>query len=210
MAPRRRKYTRKRRARKGRRISKAFTAKVKKVMTRVVERKVRVTAATVSPTSTPSILLMNGVPQGDGRQNRDGDMINEYSLVLTGAISWAASDNNAGFRLVVVRDHQQVADSPPLAMDVFGIGTPSIFAQLSVTSAGRFSIVADRIVYQHTNMERVRLRPIYLRIRQKVKYNGSLDGDIQKNGLYLFIWSTQVSPDEPAFSYEQMFRYTDP
>lgn len=138
---------------------------------------------------------------------RDAQQI--YLLKLYGSIY---VDNNASalattVRVVFVLDRQQVADTTPSYGDIFE--TTSVMSQLSATlNPGRFKILKD-IKFQVSNGNNNRIMKTFaLRLGMKQYYNGATSTDIQKNGVYMFIWSDK-STNLPTYGYNLRLQYYD-
>ncbi len=108
---------------------------------------------------------------------------------------------------MLVWDNQQVADTAPTALQIFGSATPTLFSHLNPESHGRFTIISDRTVYQSTVKLRQPLK-IIKRLSRHVRFNGAAATDLQKNGLFLVIYSNEAT-NTPSVQFQSFFRYVD-
>ena len=131
-----------------------------------------------------------------------------YSRKLYGSLY---IDNNSAalattVRVAIVMDMQQVADTPLSFGDVFG--STSVMAQLNLTSPGRFKILWDRKISVTSQGNSRKMINLVVPIKKKIYYNGSASTDIQRHGIYMFIWSDKAT-NLPTYGYNIMHQYYD-
>lgn len=120
-------------------------------------------------------------------------------------------DNNASalattVRIAIVQDKQQVKDTGINQDDVYE--STSVMSQLSEKAFGRARILYDKKFQVNSSGKSRDMRTIVLKVKSKIYYNGSLSTDIQKNGLYMMIWSDK-STNLPGYGFDLRLQYYD-
>lgn len=168
--------------------------------------------ADISPqTSTPSSTpitpgMLNGIAQGDGVSARDGNSIKMTSLYLRYYASINASATNTQLRFVIVKDNQQVSDTSPSWSDVFT--STSTVSHLNVNTLGRFSILRDVVLDLNDVSNPNCSGEIYLKLNDHCRYNGTASTDMQKNGIYIMMVSSE-STNTPSLLWTSRVNYID-
>lgn len=139
---------------------------------------------------SPYVLNLTAIGQGDNTAQRTGNSILARKLNIRMLFR---QDNNqeASVRIMLVRDKQQVGDTAPTVADVLANTTMTSF--LLASTAGRFDILYNRVITLIPSQSTQRQLAINKVMRSHVRYNGTATTDIQKNGLYLMIFSTRTS-----------------
>lgn len=156
-----------------------------------------------------SVTLLSSIAQGDTGATRTGNTISVKEVSIFGILQRNATDfaADAYLRVAVVVDKQNVADTAPLAADIFAdAGQPWVDAP-NVANLERF-----RILYMSPliDMWRVRADSDHLaastptqaahfqftkKMNLKVSYNGAANTDIEENGVYLVLLSNVATAD---------------
>lgn len=147
--------------------------------------------------------------QNDTDSGRTGNSILLRNIYIRGLLEInPAVTANSRVLICVVKDTQQVNDTTPVVLDVFKTNSPE--SMLAMNSAGRF-----KILYRKTYV----LSPAsggrnaiefnkYFSMRQHVRYNGPANTDIQKNGYYLLVITSEVT-NFPSVSLTSRIGYHD-
>jgi len=157
-----------------------------------------------------AIFSLCQIAQGDAINGRTGNSILVKSLAFNGyAYVDPTITNNTRFTLALVRDKQQISDTTPALTDIFTSGTDP-HTLLNTNTTGRFKIMwrkqytlmppaggRDSITFKH-----------YDKLNFHVRFNGTANTDIQKNGLYLVMISSEPSK-YPSISINTRLSYHD-
>lgn len=175
-----------------------------------VEKKVYTVDFVNTVGTSGSIQTLNNMAVGDTQNLRDGNSIKSKSVAITGNVRFSGGATDTMVRMVLLWDNQQVADNAPSLTDIFGSVTPSQYAQLNIETLGRFSIIADkRIIMTATNQAASnKTFKFVVKLNRHVRFNGTASSDIQKNGLYLVVFSNEAT-NTPTVSYSSQYRYVD-
>lgn len=134
------------------------------------------------------------ITQGDSDSGRTGNSILLRNIYLRGKLEINSSvTGNTRVSLILFKDKQQNADSTPSVTDLLKSNDPD--AMLNLSQAGRY-----KLIWRKTYA----LNPVsggrnvvdfhkYWKVYDHVRYNGSASTDIQKNGYYLAIISSEVT-----------------
>lgn len=156
------------------------------------------------------IFHLNGISQGDGVDYRTGNSILVKNFVANGYMYINASQTtNTRIMIALVQDKQQVSDTTPTITDIFTSDSdPSTL--LAVNTAGRFKILFRRQFTLDSNAagNNAKQLKIFKRLNFHTRYNGTSDTDIQKNGLYL-VMITSESTLYPSIVLNGRLSYHD-
>lgn len=140
------------------------------------------------------IFSLTQIAQNDTDSGRTGNSILLRNIYVRGLIEINPSVSaNSRVMIALVQDTQQVADTTPAVLDVFKTNSPE--SMLAMPSAGRF-----KMIYRKT----FTLSPAsggrnaieftkYWKMRQHIRYNSTANTDIQKNGYYLIVITSEVT-----------------
>lgn len=151
-------------------------------------------------TSSGAITHLTAISQNTTEVTRIGEDITVTKISIRGALSGQANidpvTNNVPFyyRFFIVRDKQQVNDTVPAISDIFSSSNP-VLALPSVSFADRFqflwlSPVVSNQQYQTGTRTLIANHDWFGTI--KVGYNGTASTDIQKNGIYFGILTSDT------------------
>lgn len=153
---------------------------------------------------------LTAIAQGDTDVTRTGLSILGQNLLIKGYVSVDADATASEVRIMVIRDKQQVSDTPPTIASLLD----SSFANYTVAplqrgTYGRYDILYDRTltVVKDTEAETKHFK-IWLKTNQHVRFNGINSTDIQKGGIYLFYVSNEAV-NYPVITYYSRYRFTD-
>jgi len=144
---------------------------------------------------------ISAVAQGDLVSNRTGNKIRVKSIYVQVRVSTVSIDGLVeGFaRFYIVRDLQQVGDTSPTASDILNaVNTPQSVLT-SVATQGRFKIIRtfplmDFTMIRSSNAIQSAVQYYYKsRFDIPITYNGVNGADIQKNGLYVVVVTSDTT-----------------
>lgn len=161
--------------------------------------------------ATGSITNLVQIAQGDTDQTRSGNSILGQTEYIQFAVNQHASATNTFFRLMVVRDNQQISDTAPAIGDILDSTFSSQYVVAPLNNEfgiGRFSVLCDKRFALSANGSTSRIDKIFIPVRKHVRYNGSATSDIQKGGLYLLLVSNEAT-NTPTFEAVCRFAFTD-
>lgn len=158
-----------------------------------------------------AIYHISPILQGDGPSNRTGNSILAKSFAMNGYMQVHPSvTSNTRVMLALVLDTQQISDSYPTVADIFA--NPADPHTLLYTAvAGRYKILWRK---QYTlgaqtagGNDAIQLKK-YFKMHRHVRFNGTNYSDIQKNGMYL-VMITSENTNFPTISFNTRFSYHD-
>lgn len=152
----------------------------------------------VAPTSSGQQVAVTSIAQGDLIANRTGNSILLKKVYIRSHLQLHSSASQSIFRLVVVRDKQQVADASPSYETVFSPGG-GVLSALNTDNLGRFEVLYDKsFVVDSTDP----LVPVEVCVptSSHVRYNGPGSMDINKGGIYVVCASNEPT-NAPVWSY---------
>lgn len=145
----------------------------------------------INSSTTPNGVVLNDLPDGSGPTERAGFAMRMLYLDMKGIIL-ASTTNPASFtRVVVVMDTQQLPDTTPAYTDIFS--DASMTSNLRSTTLGRYTILYDQLHGSAAAANNPACWDERIWINQTARYNGNAAGDIQKNGLFLYILGSDAS-----------------
>lgn len=170
---------------------------------------------TILGTSTSGTLVnCVAIPQGDGDQTRDGNSVLLKSVYMRGTLANNSASPSTRFRIMLIRDLQQIADTAPSATDILdgGLSGDFIRAPLNNETVGRYEILMDKIfvinqpfasaVFQRNLKE-------FFPMNHHVRFNGTAGTDIQKGGVYFLVIHDQPGGTLPTISLDIRSSYYD-
>lgn len=154
-----------------------------------------------------SITNITAIPQGDGNGQRTGNSILCRSIYIKGFLQINSSVSvNTRLTLVLVRDLQQISDNAPSITDIFTTIQPETL--VNTANAGRFKIMWRQTYNLIPNQRPVLNISKYIKTYQHVRYNGSAATDVQKNGMYLLVLTSEAT-NYPTIGLTSRIGYYD-
>lgn len=136
--------------------------------------------------TTGLVVEMNLIGTGDTISTRTGNSILVTGIHFRAHLTLHTSNVNTMFRLIVVQDKQQIADTKPAWADLLeDDDAPNSMYDLAVL--GRFKILKDEFFTMNAADSTSRAIDWKLPLETHVRYNGSASTDVQKNGIYVAI-----------------------
>lgn len=153
---------------------------------------------------------LTSITQGDYISSRTGNSILVKSLAIQGHMYINSSQTtNSRIMLALVQDKQQISDTNPTAADIFSSDSDP-HTLLNAGTLGRFKILWRKqyTLDSNTAGNNARSIRIYNKLHFHARYNGTGAQDIQKNGLYL-VMITSESTLYPTISLNTRLSYHD-
>lgn len=165
-----------------------------------------VSAPTVS--TTPSIISLSNIAQGNDYNQRDGNSILIQSMLLRALITLNSMAATSIIRLVLFVDNDQ-RGTDPAATDLFeSVG--SLTTPLNHNVASRFNVLMDKFVSLSINGNRSMTFKRFFKYNRHIKYTGTTGADATayEGAIFLLLWSSEVT-NVPTVDYSFRLRYTD-
>lgn len=162
------------------------------------------TQSNLNPVGTAGqVVYLTGLAQGDGASaSRTGNSV--LAKNLFGRYQATLSSGSTGImRILIVQDTQQVADSSPAVTDI--LDTANVLSPLNRDAAGRFSILKDHTITLDTSSQN-KHHKCNVTLNNHIKFNGTADTDVQKNGVYMIALD---SNNNTRLDYFWTFNYHD-
>lgn len=161
--------------------------------------------------ATNYIHNLTAISQGDTESQRTGNSLLLKSLSINGYMQINPSTAAATrVTICLVRDKQQIQDTTPGLGDIFTSASDTQ-TLLNRTTVGRFQIMWRKqyILTAVTGGGDVaRIFKKYTKLNFHTRFNGSASTDIQKNGLYLCILTSEVT-NYPTIVLNTRINYHD-
>jgi len=145
-----------------------------------------------------TIQHLTGIAQNPAENQRIGEDVTVKSIAIRGKISDMTSTGTLStpsyYRFYVVKDRQQVNDTTPAISDIFS-STDPVLALPSISFSERFTFLWQSPLLQNNAVLTGNQFPVCTWSWSgtiKVGYNGSGSTDIQKNGIYFVILTTDA------------------
>lgn len=174
-----------------------------------VERKYTDVSATTTASSTPTLVLLNGLSLGDTATTRDGVSVKANSSFLNVFFSINASATTTMVRVMLLLDTQPNATAATASEVLQSSG--SVISPINITNGKRFKIMMDKKKSMSINgTEIVRFKE-FRKLGFHTRYNTANNGtiaDISTNAFYLLFMSDQAT-NTAAISYWHRMRFID-
>jgi len=139
--------------------------------------------------NTGVVTLLNGMAQGDTSSQRTGNSILMRNVFLRLVFTQSAAATSTIYRVMLIKDTQQVGDQSPAAPDILESLNP--LSPLNTSTVGRFKVMKNWFFTTDDTKTQTQVLNLYKDFRFHTKFNGTANTDIQKNGLYLFMITDQ-------------------
>lgn len=140
-----------------------------------------------------AIFHLTSLTQGDGDNGRTGNSILLKNIYIRGTTAInSAVTSNTRVALFLVKDTQQISDTTPTISDIFVSGTdPDTL--LKTNTFGRYKILwrKQHVMTPVSGGRNVIEFSKYWKLYDHVRFNGSTSSDIQKNGYYFIMISSE-------------------
>jgi len=159
------------------------------------------------PTTAYFVDLIN-IQQGLDITERIGNKINIKYIHINGFIQ---HNNTATVgqvcKVMIVTNKQQVPDTTPTATQLFSDPTNSSTSPINKLTAGQFRILYSKTIIVDPSNE-TKILKINKKCNLLQQYNGVATTDIQRNGLYLVMCSSD-NTNKPTLTFNSRVSYTD-
>ena len=147
------------------------------------------TAYSTTVGTTANVALLNNIATGDTANTRTGiSVLLKYAYIsLTFNRSTSATTAYSQLRMLLVQDTEQVGDTSPVYSDVMEGGLSSSI--LNRDNMGRFTILLDKQLNLTANTPAIMVKEM-VPLNFHARYNGTASTDIEKNGVYLMLVSS--------------------
>ncbi len=165
--------------------------------------------STVDATFVTSLV---SVAQGDSFNERSGISIRPQRLRILGHFTKHTTPVETALRVLIVKDKQQVAGTPPSTSNILNTGS-GFLVNAAPNSTNqqygntRFKILSDQRLIASTSYPTV-LYNVDLNLSGHVTYYTTTGASVQSSGLYLVAMSDQAT-NVPTFAWTAEFTYTD-
>lgn len=171
-------------------------------------KKVDSAQSTMSVPTSAYFQPLHSIAQGSDYNQREGNKVVIRYITARGFIKHnnTATDGQV-LRVMLVWDKQQISDTTPTAGDLFSVAAESVTSPMNPRNAGRFKVLWSKIYIVDPSNE---IKSFYLnkRLSMPIRYNGTANTDIQKNGLYLVI-SSSDNINKPTFTRDVRTSFID-
>jgi len=151
--------------------------------------------------TTAGVIAITGIAQGDTNLTRNANKILAKSVIAKG---WIKHNNTATDGQVVkvwlIQDKQQVGDTSPTAANIFTVAANSVTSPLNPDTVGRFKILWSKTYIVDPSSE-IKTLYMFKRLSLPIRYNGTADSDIQKNGLYV-VYASSDNTNKPTLTID--------
>jgi len=173
-----------------------------------VEYKNKEVGTSATPTTTGSLILLNGLAEGDDYSNRDGRSIRFKSIQMSLAtvLNGSASTTRIRWALILDRDASNTVNSASIYSNEY-----ASFRNLD--NRRRFTFLKEGHFTQgiYNGAPSTKIIDYYRKIDIKTIYDDSNNGDItdiRTNALYLYLWSDQAT-NTPTVGITTRLRFID-
>ncbi len=187
-------------------VAKKALRKVKRLERKVEVKIFDIDITTLSPTIVGLLSHLNGIPQGDGVEQRDGLSCNMIGFQFNYRVIQNAAASTTVVRVIIVRDNRQVESTNPSVLDV--ILAADVMAQHSRVNPKRFTFYYDKIHSMQDSGTQVIARRIFKKARFKMQFIGAAGTTQTKNGLYLILMS-DLGGNLPSLRFSFRIWFTD-
>ncbi len=191
--------------------TKAIAKRALRVANRIsrgMERKLLDNVQSVTVGTAGVVFPLCFTPQNDLVDGREGNQITGEKVIIRWSMDCDPTDLSVICRLIVFCDKQNISDGTPAPADVLQALTP--LSPLNRPLWKRFKIYRDKI-FTISNATNQAMASGVFKINLKhlnIRFNGPLEADIQKNGIFLLIISDEnTSP--PTYDHHTRLHFTD-
>lgn len=167
------------------------------------------TAGGVEFSTTGSVLLLNGIAQGDDATNRIGRRAHFTSIQLKGYMQVGATPTNGICRTILVYDNQSDSAAPTIANILTAVGPNGL---RNMDYRERFIILMDEQWELNLTDYPIRFIEFYRKLGLKTSYNGTgaSVASIATGGIFLITCgTTPTGATSPTGTYGIRLRYND-
>ncbi len=145
------------------------------------------------------------IASGDNEGQRDGEFINPLSLFLRLSVLQSGSATNSFARIAIVVDTES-SGTEPTPGEVFE--TTSYESPLESNNRGRFKILYDETMDLVSATSSAQSRKIYIKLKGKIQYTGSLGSNVSNGHIYLFVGGSE-GVNFPTYTLYSRLKYQE-
>lgn len=162
--------------------------------------------SSISLSTSGTVIPLTSIAQGDTASGRTGNSILVRNVMIRIASAMHASATNTFFRFMLVQDMQQQGDTTPAVTDILESST--YLSPLATANVGRFKVLWSKTLKSTAAGSTSLLIDKYWKVYSHVRYNGTASTDINKNGYYLLMLSSEAA-NTPTVVYQFKVGYHD-
>lgn len=164
--------------------------------------------------TTATFHLLNGIPEGDDVQQRNGREIRLKSIQVSARQYPTSTTANGSFvRYIIFIDTQPNGTAPTSAILLSTGGAPANLAMRNLSYRKRFVILKDKIITTDSLASGLCVKSFeyYKKLNMHTIYSGigSTISDITTNSVYMMMVSNQTGTDVPAVAMNHRIRFID-
>lgn len=160
----------------------------------------------VAPSTTPVVVAISDIAQGDDYNLRDGRSIMAKSLQIQGNIEVAASSVITIVRLVLFIDNDNYGTAPTSSN--IGISDTYILRDGSPQNLKRFKVLMDKVYRLDVTSNLSKSVTYYKKMNHTIKFDGVNATDYSQGSIWLLYVSNQATY-VPALNLSTRLRFTD-
>lgn len=165
----------------------------------------------VNITSTPVIVQLTNIANGDTTNTRDGSQVKLTALEFTMQILLNSSATRSSFRCLIICDKQtnQALYTPGDVLEDVS-GTDMIFSPINLDNKRRFQILADFTSHVGTAEGRIKHFKRYIKLNKIIRWDASTPSiaDLTQSSLSLLMVSTEGTNGVTVTTFSRL-RFVD-
>lgn len=191
----------------------SFEKRVKNVIKKNSETKRLVKNSPASTIDDTGLIVdYTSIAEGTTISTREGQEIMATGLSYSGWIkNHTGATDGTMFRMSLVQDLQQLQDTAPSYANIYD--NTDIMMGMNIENNKRFKVLHTKfLTINQAFSGQTKTIPVkgYIKLRDiRVKYNGVLAADIQKNGLYMCFITNQGAATAPSVDFKFKFYFKD-
>ncbi len=162
-------------------------------------------------TTTPVIIQLTNIPQGDGTNERDGSQCKVTQLELRFQVLLNGSATRSSFRFMFICDKQtnQAIYTPADVLEDVS-STDMIFSAINLDNKRRFQIIDDFTVHVGTAEGRIKHFKKFYNMQKIIRFDNSTPSiaDLTQSSLSLMMVSSEATNGVQITSFSRI-RYID-
>jgi len=174
------------------------------------EKKSYTNSLSTTLSTTPSLVAISGIAQGDDFTAREGRSILAKSCQLTGYHTASTAAATTVVRYIIFIDNDN-SGSAPTALQLMGSATPDGYALRNADPIymKRFKILLDKTYMLDNTGKGITSKIDYFgALSHHIKFSGTGASDYGQGGVFLMVWCTNGS-NQPTCNIQTRLRYYD-
>ncbi len=162
-------------------------------------------------TTTPVIVQLTNIPQGDGTSERDGAQVKLTQLEFRMQVLLNGSATRSSYRILIICDkqtNQALYSAADVLEDV--TSTDMIFSPINLDNKRRFQILDDWTVHVGTAEGRIKHFKKFYKMNKIIRWDASTSAiaDLTQSSLSLLMVSSEATNGPQITSFSRV-RYID-